>query len=75
MENVENTVRERIASKIVNQVTSKIGNLVGDKVWIKVRDPIGEQTSVYEQVRNKKCTTKCLKNAQNDGKIKQNGRK
>jgi hypothetical protein len=45
MENVENTVRERITSKIVSQADGKIGNLVGDKVWIKVRDPIIEQTS------------------------------
>jgi hypothetical protein len=45
MENVENKVRERIASKMVSQADGKIGNLVGDKVWIKVRDPIIEQTS------------------------------
>ena len=45
MENVENTVRERIASKMVSLADGKIGNLVGDKVWIKVRDPIIEQTS------------------------------
>jgi hypothetical protein len=45
MENVENTVREGIGSKIVSPVTDKLGNQAGDQVWNKVRDPIGEQTS------------------------------
>ena len=44
MENVENTVRERIESKIVSPVTDKLGNQEGDQVWNKVRDPIVEQT-------------------------------